>query len=44
MILSNALMALPYVLKVLENPMCDLAERYNLLVCHWTYTAGNGCG
>lgn len=30
-ILSNALMALPYALKVLENPMCDLAERYNLL-------------
>ncbi|MGP1939302.1 MAG: thiamine/thiamine pyrophosphate ABC transporter permease ThiP [Arsenophonus sp. ET-DL9-MAG3] len=30
-ILTNALMAIPYVLKILENPMHDLAERYNLL-------------
>ncbi|CEE90797.1 thiamin transport protein (ABC superfamily, membrane) [Xenorhabdus nematophila str. Anatoliense] len=30
-ILTNALMAIPYALKVLENPMRDLAERYNLL-------------
>lgn len=27
----NALMAVPYALKVLENPMRDLAERYNPL-------------
>ncbi|PHM39887.1 binding-protein-dependent transport system inner membrane protein [Xenorhabdus mauleonii] len=32
-ILTNALMAIPYALKVLENPMRDLAERYNPL-CH----------
>ncbi|MDR0805680.1 MAG: thiamine/thiamine pyrophosphate ABC transporter permease ThiP [Enterobacteriaceae bacterium] len=30
-ILTNALMAIPYALKVLENPMRDLAERYTLL-------------
>lgn len=30
-ILTNALMAVPYALKVLENPMRDLAERYTLL-------------
>ena len=30
-ILSNALMALPYALKVLDNPMRDLAERYTPL-------------
>lgn len=30
-ILTNALMAVPYALKVLENPMRDLAERYNPL-------------
>lgn len=30
-ILTNALMAIPYALKVLENPMRDLAERYNPL-------------
>lgn len=29
--LTNALMAIPYALKVLENPMRDLAERYNPL-------------
>ncbi|MFP1749840.1 thiamine/thiamine pyrophosphate ABC transporter permease ThiP [Lonsdalea quercina] len=28
---TNALMAIPYALKVLENPMYDIAERYNLL-------------
>ncbi|SFC02770.1 thiamine/thiamine pyrophosphate ABC transporter permease ThiP [Pragia fontium] len=30
-IFTNALMAIPYALKVLENPMRDLAERYTLL-------------
>lgn len=30
-ILTNALMAIPYALKVLDNPMRDLAERYSLL-------------
>lgn len=30
-ILTNALMAIPYALKLLENPMRDLAERYNPL-------------
>ncbi len=30
-ILTNALMAIPYAFKVLENPMHDLAERYNPL-------------
>lgn len=30
-IVTNALMAIPYALKVLENPMRDLAERYSLL-------------
>ncbi|MFI0487828.1 MAG: thiamine/thiamine pyrophosphate ABC transporter permease ThiP [Yersinia sp. (in: enterobacteria)] len=30
-ILTNALMAVPYALKVLENPMRDLAGRYTLL-------------
>ncbi|MGL9734684.1 MAG: ABC transporter permease subunit, partial [Symbiopectobacterium sp.] len=28
---TNALMAIPYALKVLENPMLDIAQRYNLL-------------
>lgn len=32
-IMTNALLAIPYALKVLENPMRDLAERYNPL-CH----------
>jgi thiamine transport system permease protein len=30
-ILTNALMAVPYALKVLDNPMRDVAERYTLL-------------
>ncbi|QKJ85818.1 thiamine transport system permease protein [Paramixta manurensis] len=30
-IFTNALMAIPYAMKVLENPMCDIAERYNRL-------------
>lgn len=30
-ILTNGLMAIPYALKVLENPMRDVAERYTLL-------------
>lgn len=30
-IFTNALMAIPYAMKVLENPMRDLAERYNNL-------------
>lgn len=30
-IIVNALMAIPYCLKVLSEPMLDLAERYNLL-------------
>ncbi|WMY94792.1 MAG: thiamine/thiamine pyrophosphate ABC transporter permease ThiP [Arsenophonus sp.] len=30
-IFTNALMSIPYTLKVLENPMYDLAERYNIL-------------
>ncbi|MGA9609822.1 MAG: thiamine/thiamine pyrophosphate ABC transporter permease ThiP [Rouxiella badensis] len=30
-ILTNALMAVPYALKVLENPMRDVAERYTQL-------------
>ncbi|WP_159565330.1 thiamine/thiamine pyrophosphate ABC transporter permease ThiP [Budvicia diplopodorum] len=30
-IMTNALMAIPYALKVLDNPMRDLAERYSLL-------------
>lgn len=30
-ILTNALMTIPYSLKILENPMYDLTERYNLL-------------
>ncbi|MFB6435112.1 MAG: thiamine/thiamine pyrophosphate ABC transporter permease ThiP [Candidatus Malihini olakiniferum] len=28
---TNSLMAIPYALKVLENPMLDVAQRYNLL-------------
>ncbi|MCU5772696.1 thiamine/thiamine pyrophosphate ABC transporter permease ThiP [Erwiniaceae bacterium BAC15a-03b] len=28
---TNALMAIPYAMKVLENPLRDIAERYNLL-------------
>lgn len=30
-IFTNALMAIPYAMKVLENPMRDLSERYNRL-------------
>ncbi|WP_409308216.1 thiamine/thiamine pyrophosphate ABC transporter permease ThiP [Pectobacterium sp. B1J-3] len=30
-VMTNALMAIPYALKVLENPMYDVAERYNQL-------------
>ncbi len=30
-ILANALLAIPYALKILDNPMRDLAERYNPL-------------
>ncbi|WP_437610399.1 thiamine/thiamine pyrophosphate ABC transporter permease ThiP [Erwinia sp. V71] len=30
-IFTNALMAVPYAMKVLENPMRDIAERYNQL-------------
>ena len=30
-IMTNALLAIPYALKVLENPMRDIAERYNPL-------------
>ncbi|WP_348666567.1 thiamine/thiamine pyrophosphate ABC transporter permease ThiP [Arsenophonus symbiont of Ornithomya chloropus] len=30
-IFTNALMSIPYALKVLENPMYDLGERYNIL-------------
>lgn len=30
-VITNALMAIPYALKVLENPMLDVAQRYNLL-------------
>ncbi len=30
-ILTNALIAIPYAMKVLDNPMRDLAERYNPL-------------
>lgn len=30
-ILTNALIAIPYALKVLENPMNDIASRYGLL-------------
>ncbi|QHM69753.1 Sulfate transport system permease protein CysW [Mixta intestinalis] len=30
-IFTNALMAIPYAMKVLENPMCDIAERYDRL-------------
>jgi thiamine transport system permease protein len=30
-IMTNALMAIPYALKVLDNPMRDVAERYNPL-------------
>ncbi|ACT57033.2 thiamine/thiamine pyrophosphate ABC transporter permease ThiP [Candidatus Liberibacter asiaticus] len=30
-IVTNALMAVPYAVKILENPMYDLAERYNAL-------------
>lgn len=30
-IMTNALMAVPYAMKVLDNPMRDVAERYNLL-------------
>ncbi|TCL06493.1 thiamine/thiamine pyrophosphate ABC transporter permease ThiP [Sodalis ligni] len=30
-ILTNALMAVPYALKILETPMLDVAERYNRL-------------
>ncbi|WP_407289659.1 thiamine/thiamine pyrophosphate ABC transporter permease ThiP [Raoultella planticola] len=32
-IFTNALMAIPYALKVLENPMRDIAVRYGML-CH----------
>lgn len=31
MIFTNALMAIPYALKVLENPMRDITARYNML-------------
>lgn len=31
MIFTNALMAIPYALKVLENPMRDVNSRYALL-------------
>ncbi len=31
MIFTNALMAIPYALKVLENPMRDLTARYSVL-------------
>ena len=30
-IITNALLAIPYALKILENPMRDIAERYNPL-------------
>ncbi|MBJ7222842.1 MULTISPECIES: thiamine/thiamine pyrophosphate ABC transporter permease ThiP [unclassified Brenneria] len=30
-VMTNALMAIPYAIKVLENPMIDIAERYNQL-------------
>ncbi len=30
-IMINALMAIPFVMKVLEHPMLEIAERYNLL-------------
>lgn len=30
-VFTNALMAIPYAIKVLENPMLDVAERYNRL-------------
>lgn len=30
-IMSNGLMALPFVLKILENPMTDIAKKYDLL-------------
>ncbi len=30
-IFTNALMAIPYALKVLENPMRDIAARYSML-------------
>jgi thiamine transport system permease protein len=30
-IMTNALMAVPYAMKVLDNPMRDVAERYSLL-------------
>ncbi len=30
-VITNALMAIPYALKVLENPMLDIAQRYNPL-------------
>jgi thiamine transport system permease protein len=30
-IFTNALMAIPYAMKVLENPLRDIAERYNRL-------------
>ncbi|RWR00551.1 thiamine ABC transporter permease [[Pantoea] beijingensis] len=30
-VFTNALMAIPYAMKVLENPMRDIAERYNRL-------------
>ncbi len=31
MIFTNALMAIPYALKVLENPMRDITARYSML-------------
>ncbi len=40
-ILTNALMAIPYALKVLDNPMLDLAERYNRLCLSLNITGFN---
>lgn len=40
-ILGNALMAIPYALKVLESPMQDVAERYNLLCLSLNITGCN---
>ncbi|UDG81224.1 hypothetical protein GFV14_00757 [Candidatus Hartigia pinicola] len=41
LMLTNALLAIPYAIKVLENPMRELAERYNVLCYSLAITGFN---
>jgi hypothetical protein len=43
-IFTNALMAIPYALKVLENPMRDIAARYGMLCQSLGMKASPACG